>query len=889
MRRLMQNKNYLQKIKKIVVFLIVIPFFIFPFKTGLSAAENTAIDSSGKSNIYDYIIVIDESGSMKNNDPANLRVDAAKLFVYLSEILNKGNRVLIAGFGEKTNIYLPITEITGNEEKISKAIDEIKSDQKITDMKGALAEIKNILDGRPEKRKTAVIFLTDGALTINDIPPQSAGENADKTGHEKSGRGENSQNENPGPITSPEEGTGKNLSSSNSGNENITKSQKQYLEEYKKELLDLCYIYKRDNISIYPIAFTKEAEVELLDQMASITYGASWKAETASEIRNIFIEILKHITSRFIKIEDQKDSSPIIGQVELGDYIKEFVVLALKNKMGANLSVKVLSPSGKEPDYDTVINESAFKIVKIIKPQSGKWSYEIKGDAVFIYDIMDSNILEPRDSIYLTNSQIPLKIELGGSTDPQTVIKPKDFKISCKLEDPLGNKKNDIQLLDDGKGFDDKADDGIFSGNLEKVSQQGNYNIEFDILNTLTGAEALKKINFEVIKLPVEPVVLEPKDSVYLFNIKIPVKVMLKQIEEQEYIDYNEYQIFFNIKYPDGRVAEDLLLQNNGVGDDEKSNDNTFSSSINKPTQEGNYSLEFFIQHIPTMTAPANAGQKIDFKVSRTSEIEINIGNNLIVGTPAIINANFADYSKGDFKYELVNPDGKTIEGELKDDGSAESSDVKKDDGIYSAILEDLDQLGEYKIIIESIYTGKSVSGESVSSESSNPQPGESNSTENNNLLKAESKFNKDFKFEGIPEKIKFDSSSKLQELSFKVISSSNSDSEITIDQQKLSNEFLKSAEVEDSNKIIKANSENEIKVRLELKEDLKQEEFKINIPLIIDKNNEKVIELKAELKQKQSLPTYLIFVLIGAGILVVAAIVIFVYFLYIKPKRLGY
>jgi hypothetical protein len=355
---------------------------------------------------------------------------------------------------------------------------------------------------------------------------------------------------------------------------------------------------------------------------------------------------------------------------------------------------------------------------------------------------------------------------------------------------------------------------------------------------------------------------------------------MLKQIEEQEYIDYNEYQIFFNIKYPDGRVAEDLLLQNNGVGDDEKSNDNIFSSSINKPAQEGSYSLEFFVQHIPTMTVPANAGQKIDFKVSRTSEIEINIGNNLIVGTQTIINANFTDYSEGDFKYKIVKPDGKTTEGELKDDGS---------DGIYSAILEDLDQLGEYKIIIESIYTGKSVSDESVSSESSNPQPGESSSTENNNLLKAESKFNKDFKFEGIPEKIKFDISSKLQELSFKVISSSNSDSKITIDQPKLSNEFLKSAEVEDSSKIIKANSENEIKVRLELKEGLKQEEFKIDIPLTIDKNNEKIIELKAEFKQTQGLPTYLIFVLIGAGILMIAAIVIFVYFLYIKPKRLGY
>ena len=62
---------------------------------------------------YDFVLVIDESGSMKKNDPQDLRKDAAKLFVYLAEVMNKGNRVLVSGFGETTNIYTPMIDITG--------------------------------------------------------------------------------------------------------------------------------------------------------------------------------------------------------------------------------------------------------------------------------------------------------------------------------------------------------------------------------------------------------------------------------------------------------------------------------------------------------------------------------------------------------------------------------------------------------------------------------------------------------------------------------------------------------------------------------------------------------------------------------------------------------
>ena len=67
-----------------------------------AACNNLAGESAVSDDVlsYDYVLVIDESGSMKRNDSANRRIDAAKLFVYLAETMNPGSRVLVSGFGE---------------------------------------------------------------------------------------------------------------------------------------------------------------------------------------------------------------------------------------------------------------------------------------------------------------------------------------------------------------------------------------------------------------------------------------------------------------------------------------------------------------------------------------------------------------------------------------------------------------------------------------------------------------------------------------------------------------------------------------------------------------------------------------------------------------------
>ncbi|HEX7561206.1 MAG TPA: VWA domain-containing protein, partial [Candidatus Humimicrobiaceae bacterium] len=275
----------------LVLLAMVFTFVLFPSKTG--RLNNLAGESAVSGDVlsYDYVLVIDESGSMKRNDSANMRIDAAKLFVYLAETMNPGSRVLVSGFGETLNIYQQMAGISGNEKSISAAISKIKSDQDITDMKGALAKIKLMLDAREKKNKTVLIFLTDGSLTVDDIPAPTQ----DEQKPPRETTAETTAQDNPGrPVKNKQIKQGSSLISKNSKgadannyiddpnhagsskdpeyiadleNLDTASSAKDYLENYKKELIDLCYKYSNDGITIYPIAFTQEADISLLEQM----------------------------------------------------------------------------------------------------------------------------------------------------------------------------------------------------------------------------------------------------------------------------------------------------------------------------------------------------------------------------------------------------------------------------------------------------------------------------------------------------------------------------------------------------------------------------------------------------------------------------------------------
>lgn len=323
------TKSAKRSINKIFISILVatvLALMLFPVQKHIYSSEA----SPAGPEIYDLVLLIDESGSMRKNDPTNMRIEAAKLFVDLINMLGKDSRVSIVGFGEETNIYIPLTDISENEDEIKSSINSIKSNQTLTDMKGALTDVRDMLNDREKKNKTAVIFLTDGKLDINDIPLPASQEKASKSGGDKPDTPVQDENleidknfninaqekqesqagqEGPAYISSvepleEEDDQGGPRDREEGERTEIEDWMEDYLEKYKAELVNLSYLYGDEGNQIYPIAFTDEANIELLEKIALGAFSSTWKAETASDIRDIFLEIFEHITSGFIAIRE---------------------------------------------------------------------------------------------------------------------------------------------------------------------------------------------------------------------------------------------------------------------------------------------------------------------------------------------------------------------------------------------------------------------------------------------------------------------------------------------------------------------------------------------------------------------------------------------------------
>jgi hypothetical protein len=611
----MRNNNQIRRFKtRVLLALLAIAVVLcFLFSPGNIFAQDSERDLGAD---YDYVLVIDESGSMKINDPQNLRKDAAKLFVYLAEIMNKGNRALISGFGEKTNIYTELTDISNNEDEISSAIDEIKSNQDLTDMKGALEKVKQVLDGRTERKKTFVIFLTDGSLTIDDVPIEVDLEQTPSDDKPERAPGRDmSEDDIP---ESPEIFEDEKEDIDRIGPSNTPES---YLEEYKRDLVNLCHAFQSDGIVIHPIAFTGESEVEILEKMAGITGGICWKADEAADLRTSFIGILENITSRFIKIEEQDRAGNLKGDFSVNDYIKELIVISLKNNFQDKPQISLSSPTGDAAEYDDYIEENIFKIGKISSPGEGVWEYEISGDGIFVYEILDSHVIEPGYPAYTTDAGVPLMIDISEVLTGGFDVDFGDFEVIAEVVDPLTEKLENINMNDSGTGIDEKSSDGIFSGSYSNPGLSGYYNVSFSINHIPTGSVSNNNASFRAYSLQVDINVIEPGDDFYEKGAQIIFAVGLSEKPDSER-DFNseDYEIKCAVYGEQGMIRDDILLLDNGQVEDEKAGDGIYTFVFKDTSAGGSYTLTFFVRDRMRMETPAYTGLKSYFDVEEIIE-----------------------------------------------------------------------------------------------------------------------------------------------------------------------------------------------------------------------------------------------------------------------------
>lgn len=195
-----------------------------------SATDEKAISDEPR----DVILVLDNSGSMKENDPGFLTIKAVREFV---SRLEPEARLGMIIFDQDIQLAMPFTHITeASREQITAALERIDYQGQFTDspaaIERAIYELKN--NSREDARRF-IIFMTDGIV--------------------------------------------------DTGNANKDVEKTRWLRE------DLAPDAADSNIRIFGIAFTEAADFELIQTLAQKTEGEYYRALKPEDLPSVFERI----------------------------------------------------------------------------------------------------------------------------------------------------------------------------------------------------------------------------------------------------------------------------------------------------------------------------------------------------------------------------------------------------------------------------------------------------------------------------------------------------------------------------------------------------------------------------------------------------------------------
>jgi pSer/pThr/pTyr-binding forkhead associated (FHA) protein/Mg-chelatase subunit ChlD len=223
-------------IKKEVLCAVIanLVYVIAVFCSGASASNNPDPRPAGKSKL-DVLFVVDNSGSMKKNDPEFITREVVTNFL---NGLAGESRIGMVIFDQDARLVVPLTDRAASQASglFVKGLDKVNYAGQFTNspagMERAIYELK--VNGRNEAKKV-IIFLTDGIVDTGD--------------------------------------------------------KRQDIEREKWLREDLARESKKAGIRIFGIAFTEKADVHLIQTLALETDGEYFRAYRAAEIPGIFTKI----------------------------------------------------------------------------------------------------------------------------------------------------------------------------------------------------------------------------------------------------------------------------------------------------------------------------------------------------------------------------------------------------------------------------------------------------------------------------------------------------------------------------------------------------------------------------------------------------------------------
>ncbi len=350
----------------------------------LSLQVNGQSPSSSKVKT-DVRLLIDISGSMKKNDPKNLRVPALQL---VTNLLPKGADAGVWAFGRYINMLVPLSKVDSNWQiKATKTANKINSRGLYTNIGAVLEKASYGWNAPDSKEKRSFILLTDGMVDISKDPKVNA-------------------------------------------------------IERKKILNRILPKLKKAGVSIHTIALSQNADHELLKKLSTETDGWYQAVNNADELQRVFLKIFEQAAAR-----DNLPITDNLFSVDKS--IEEMTVLIFRKNSKSHTKLispsgKVFDKksSGKTLRW---FSTDGYDLVTLQKPETGNWKIDADVDPdnrVMVVSKLGLSIVELPNNL-LAGEAISYQLQL---LEEGKVIDNTDF---LKLVDATldQNKEGNISRL----------------------------------------------------------------------------------------------------------------------------------------------------------------------------------------------------------------------------------------------------------------------------------------------------------------------------------------------------------------------------------------------------------------------------------------------------------
>lgn len=365
----------------------------------------------------DVRVVIDVSGSMKQNDPNNLRQPALELLV---KLLPEGSKAGVWTFGRYVNMLVPHREVNDAWSRTAndKAAD-INSTGLYTNIGEALEKAAYDLDRGNPGYRTSLILLTDGMVDISREPEENQA-------------------------------------------------------EWRRIVDEVLPKFKQAGYTIHTIALSDNADSELLTKLALSTDGTASIAQSAEELMKIFL-------AAFDTAAPAEQLPLTNNTFAVDSSVEEFTALIFRKADGTNADTQLIGPEQKvyrfsqESPYVNWYRSDRYDLITVSKPIEGEWQINADVDPdsrVTIVSNLNLVVKPIKNNLFINESAtLSLLLREDGNT-----ITRADFldllDISYRIE-RRDDGKQWQGSLSDGVA----PNDGIYQTTLDMFDTEGYYDL----------------------------------------------------------------------------------------------------------------------------------------------------------------------------------------------------------------------------------------------------------------------------------------------------------------------------------------------------------------------------------------------------------------------------